>query len=478
MSDSARKFAPTRPPKLGRVTGSALFWPNDESGWKHPPICLPRPVLVMYVDGGGTRVETPEGQVVASNTDRALMPFRWTDEILSVLADSCQGTERRPILRPILPMAALSVSYEYGRTINPYEHCFPHAEKLEVPEFFAAFHTSGFVWSDERWRLVGRPLGRHTRWKDWRPQRADLEWPAPPGMPPAIMGLLEDTPPPETDRFSDPIPCLDRDAHAAAVECIHDHLTAGDIYQANLTSRFESQTSADADSIFAMGLSQGGNRFAANLRGPSWSAISFSPELFIRKWGPQVMTRPIKGTRRRTGQESSDAALGFELLDSEKDRAEHIMIVDLERNDLGRICDYGTVRVEKLMELTSHPSILHLESTITGRARSSARLSDLFGALFPGGSISGAPKRRALEIIGQLENRPRGIYCGALGWVDARGDVELNLPIRTAVRFDDGRVHLHAGGGIVADSDPAEEWEEMQAKLKFLCDAIRLAEMK
>ena len=478
MPESFQTTAPTKPPKLGRVTGSALFWPSEESGWKHPPLCLPRPILVMYVDSAGTRVETPEGQIVAANSDRSIMPFRWIDEILGVFSESAQGTERRPIFRPILPIAVLSVAYEYGRTINPYEHCFPHADALEVPEFFAAFHTSGFVWSSGRWRLVGRPLSPRTQWGGWKAERSATEWPAPPGMPPGILGLLDDTPAPALGGFSNPVPCMDHEAHAAAVARIHEHLCAGDIYQANLTARFESQTPADADAIFASGLAQGGERFAAQLRGPSWSAISFSPELFFRKWGPQITTSPIKGTRRRTGSESSDAALGFELLGSEKDRAEHIMIVDLERNDLGRICDYGTIRVEKLIELTSHPSILHLESTISGRLRSSTRLAEIFGALFPGGSITGAPKRRALEIIGQLENRPRGIYCGALGWVDSRGDAEFNLPIRTAIRFDDGRLHLHAGGGIVADSDPASEWDEINAKLKFLCDAIRLAELK
>jgi para-aminobenzoate synthetase component 1 len=195
-----------------------------------------------------------------------------------------------------------------------------------------------------------------------------------------------------------------------------------------------------------------------------------SPELFLRRRGQRVETRPIKGTRPRGTTPGEDAALIAELIRDPKERAEHLMIVDLERNDLGRVSAIGSVVVERYAEVESHPTVHHLVSTVAGMLRPEAGLADLLAATFPGGSISGAPKRRAMEIIAELEPWPRGPYTGALGLFDPRGDVELGLAIRTAV-VADGMVRYHAGGGIVADSDPEREWAEAWLKTA----AVRLA---
>src|SRR5690606_15464300 len=149
-----------------------------------------------------------------------------------------------------------------------------------------------------------------------------------------------------------------------------------------------------------------------------------------------------------------------------------IMIVDLERNDIGRLCEYGTVRVDPMMQTTTHPTVVHLESSVQGTLRANIGLRELVSCMFPGGSVTGAPKRRAMEIIGQLENRPRGIYCGAMGWVDHRGDCEFNLPIRTATLYDNFRLHYYAGGGIVADSTADEEWAELHQKARFIGEIV------
>lgn len=463
-----------RVPTVSTSPGAAFLHPAEgEGGWSHPPLYLPRPVLILRVTPTDTRVETPDGRIVAMSSDRLFTPFRWIEEILALLAPPEGGSERRAFLRPAFPLAAVAAAFEFGRTFTPHERCFPHAPDLEGDEFQAAFHTTGFVRADGRWKRVGRPADPGVEWKGWRPDDRDCDWPPPPEMGPDAS-TSRSRPPAVEAAHEAPRPAMDSAAHAAAVARIHEHLAAGDIYQANLTVRFDGVLSTTAEMIFGEGLARGGDRYSALVRAEGCTHISFSPELLVRRWGRSIQTKPIKGTRQRL----LDAeAPGRELLASAKDRAEHVMIVDLERNDLGRICEYGSVRVDPLMELTRHPTLVHLESTVHGILEPRAGLREIFAALFPGGSVTGAPKRRALEIIGGIENRPRGIYCGALGWVDARGDCEFNLPIRTATLFDDGRVHLHAGGGIVADSNPAEEWAELNAKLAFLADAVRVASM-
>ena len=199
---------------------------------------------------------------------------------------------------------------------------------------------------------------------------------------------------------------------------------------------------------------------------PNGTLLSFSPELYLRRRGNHIETRPIKGTRR-IGVEGLEATRAA-LLASDKDRAEHVMIVDLERNDLGRVCVSGSVTVDPFLQVVEHPLLLHLESTVSGLLRPGVTMCEIFEATFPGGSVTGAPKKRALEIIGALEKSARGYYCGAFGWIDADGDCELNLPIRTALIRDDGSVEFASGGGIVADSTAEQEWNEIHAKAEFM----------
>jgi para-aminobenzoate synthetase component 1 len=258
--------------------------------------------------------------------------------------------------------------------------------------------------------------------------------------------------------------------HHAAVGRILAYLEAGDAYQVNLTQPFATTLAGPAWALFAelarchpvpygAYLDLGGVRLVAN-----------SPELFLRRRGRRVETRPIKGTRARGRSPSLDAALAAELVRDEKERAEHVMIVDLERNDLGRVCTFGSVVVEALARVETHPTVHHLVSVIAGRLRDDVRLAALLRATFPGGSITGAPKVRAMEIIRELEPEPRGPYTGAFGAFHADGDVELGLAIRTAVVHGTS-LRYHAGGGIVADSDPARELDEAWLKTA----AIRLA---
>ena len=202
--------------------------------------------------------------------------------------------------------------------------------------------------------------------------------------------------------------------------------------------------------------------------------ISASPERLVSVRDQVIETRPIKGTRRRTRHPEVDIDVGQQLLTSEKDRAENVMIVDLMRNDLSRVCHDDTVRVTQFVELESYASVLHLVSAVEGHLRSDLPTSELLKAIFPGGSISGAPKVRALEIIAELETQNRGAYCGSLGYFGFNGNVDLNILIRT-ISAEGSYWTLPVGGGIVADSIPIHEYEETWTKAHGMLNAIDLA---
>lgn len=249
---------------------------------------------------------------------------------------------------------------------------------------------------------------------------------------------------------------LDRDQFCAGVDAIRAAIAAGDVYQVNLTRRLSAPLPPDAD-IAALGAALGrGNPapYSAVVRLPSVGChvASASPERFLRRDGDVVASSPIKGTAAEPS--------GF----LPKDRAENVMIVDLVRNDLGRVCEWGSVEVPALCAVEHHPGLVHLVSTVTGRLRRGVTWGDVIAATFPPGSVTGAPKLAALDHIARLEAAPRGVYCGAVGWVDAdRRRGELNVAIRT-FWAEDGRLHFGTGGGITWDSTPEGEWAETQLK--------------
>lgn len=270
-----------------------------------------------------------------------------------------------------------------------------------------------------------------------------------------------------------------RNAYLAAVARAKEYIAAGDIYQANLSQRLTwsyPEDDAIPGELFRRLLANHPANYSALLawrdgQGQTQALCSASPELFLSLHGRRVVTRPIKGTRRRGPTPQADAAAIAALLASEKDAAELAMIVDLERNDLGRVCRPGTIRVEQARAVESFAHVHHTVATVTGELDAGRDCIDLIEATFPGGSITGAPKIRAMQIIAELEPVARSAYCGAIGWLGVNGDAELNIAIRTAI-VDAGRIHLHVGGGIVADSDPAAEYQETLDKARGLADAI------
>jgi anthranilate/para-aminobenzoate synthase component I len=277
----------------------------------------------------------------------------------------------------------------------------------------------------------------------------------------SLAPSAELTPPPRLPRFAGP----GDSSYLHAVELAKKYIRAGDVYQVNLARRLAvpAPGAAELRALYARLAEATAAPFSAYLESAERTVLSSSPERFLRSAGGEVETCPIKGTRPRGGTPAEDARLLAELLASAKDRAEHVMIVDLERNDLGRVCEIGSVRVPELCAPRSFSDVHHLVSSVRGRLREPADWPALLEATFPGGSITGAPKVRAMQIIAELEPCPRDVYTGALGAIDAAGDVDLSIAIRTAVAVG-GDLQLHLGGGIVADSDPERELAETRDK--------------
>ena len=268
-----------------------------------------------------------------------------------------------------------------------------------------------------------------------------------------------------------------RAAYLKAVERVREYIFAGDIFQANLSQRFDAPLSEAPWALYRRLRERNPAPFAAFLDFPGVAVLSASPERFLRvDTDCRVETRPIKGTRPRGVGPEHDAALGQALAESAKDRAENLMIVDLMRNDLSRVCAPGTVRVAELFALEQYATVHHLVSTVVGQLAPGADALDLLRAAFPGGSITGAPKLRAMEIIAELEPSRRGVYCGSIGYWSVTGELDTNIAIRTAI-VRNGRVYFNAGGGIVADSDPADEYQETLDKARGLIDALAVPEI-
>ncbi len=252
---------------------------------------------------------------------------------------------------------------------------------------------------------------------------------------------------------------LSREDYAAAFRRVLDYINAGDCYQINLAQRFSAPASGDPWLAYQALRIINPAPYSAFLNTPYGTILSASPERFLRLEGDSVETRPIKGTRPRAGHPRLDAEMTAQLQASVKDRAENLMIVDLLRNDLSKNCELGSVKVPRLFEIESFATVHHLVSTVVGRLRRGRDAFDLLRGCFPGGSITGAPKLRAMQIIEELEPHRRGVYCGTIGYIGCDGNMDTNIAIRTLV-YSGGAVRFWAGGGIVADSRLEDEYQE------------------
>lgn len=265
-----------------------------------------------------------------------------------------------------------------------------------------------------------------------------------------------------------------REAYLKAVQRVREYIAAGDVFQVNISQRFEAELIVPPYELYRRLREINPAPFASYLNFDEVTVVSASPERFLKVDGDWVETRPIKGTRPRGKTPEEDERLAQELLSSIKDRAENVMIVDLERNDLGRVCRYGTIKVTELAILETFPTVFHLTSTVIGRLHPDKTRYDLLKATFPGGSITGAPKVRAMEIIDELEPTRRSVYTGAIGYLSFGANMDLNIVIRT-ILVKGGKAYFQVGGGIVYDSEPEAEYQETLDKARALVQALRLA---
>jgi len=278
---------------------------------------------------------------------------------------------------------------------------------------------------------------------------------------------------PGTGRFSLEPNMMKDEFESMVVKC-KDYIAAGDIYQANLSQRLSASINkADPLRLYTILRTINPSPFAAYLDFGDLQLVSSSPERLVRLHAGIADTRPIAGTRKRGRDGAETRALSAELLMNEKERAEHIMLLDLERNDLGRVCEYGTVQVDEMMVVEDYSHVIHIVSNVRGALAPGRDAFDLVRAIFPGGTITGVPKVRCMEIIDELEPVARGPYTGSIGYIANTGDMDLNIIIRTFV-VKDGIAHIQVGAGIVADSDPEQEYFEKLQKAAALKKALEM----
>jgi len=396
-------------------------------------------------------------------------PFAVVKELMA----RCR-VDRRPDDPPFLGGAVGYWGYELRHFVERVPR--DYVDDVPVPDCFVGFYDTLIAldqWQQRAWAIAAPGIDRRSDPNErierlvariGEPPDAVARQPVRRGPRPefALHPLADDP-----DVFSN----FTRDEYISGVLRAKGYIAAGDTFQINLSQRLSARVNESPLQLYERLRSTNPAPFAAYLDCGDFAVLSASPERFLQIRGRDVETRPIKGTRPRGSTPDEDEALAQELLASEKDRAENVMIVDLERNDLGRTCAYGSVRVTELCALEKYETVFHLVSTVVGRLHEGYGAVDCLKACFPGGSITGAPKVRSMEIIDELEPTCRGVYTGAIGYLCFSGDMDTNIVIRTMV-VKDGWAHFQVGGGIVADSEPEAEYQETLDKARALIRVV------
>lgn len=424
--------------------------------------------------GGPSRVEV-EGDLpeAAESVRDCEDPLEAIEEILRI--------HRTPALTGLPPLHAGLVGYWGYETVRFMERVpVTNPDPLGVPELLL-FATGTLVAFDHfRQRLVAvrnvwvgdtrDPATLDRRYAEaidaLHAVASDL------GRPVSIPAHTPRVP----DEIPEPVSNMTSDEYRAMVSTAKEYILAGDIFQVVLGQRFERPFEGDPFDVHRALRIVNPSPYMTYIEHPDVTIVCASPEELVRLNGATVLTRPIAGTRWRGADEAEDERLAAGLLEDPKERAEHLMLVDLARNDLGRVGEYGSVRVPEFMAVERYSHVMHLVSTVVARTRPGTGPMDVLRATFPAGTVSGAPKVRAMEIIDELEPSQRGPYAGVVGYVDFSGNLDTALALRTAV-ISGGRACVQAGGGIVADSDPAYEERESRNKAKGVLVAIEAADM-
>ncbi|TYS13679.1 aminodeoxychorismate synthase, component I [Rossellomorea vietnamensis] len=371
--------------------------------------------------------------------------------------------ERDPELPDFQGGAMGFISYDYARQIERLGN--RAHDDLEIPDLYYMIFSQWAVYdhdSEQIWLMADKE-GAHIfdSYVD--------EWKT--GLNRSIPEKNETLGPVSADRSVS----MNEEQFISAVEKIQSYIKEGDVFQVNLSVRQSQDLAASPYAIYKRMRELNPSPYMSYVHTPHFQIASGSPELLVKKKGTEVSTRPIAGTRSRGHNEKEDQMLADELIHNEKERAEHVMLVDLERNDLGRVCQYGTVEVNEFMVIEKYSHVMHIVSNVRGTLANNKNGKDLIRAVFPGGTITGAPKVRTMEIIEELEPVRRGVYTGSIGWIGFNGDMELNIVIRTLFAKD-GQAHIQAGAGVVIDSNPKHEYKESLKKAKAVWEAKELAE--
>ena len=387
---------------------------------------------------------------------------------LNTLVNSYEIDSNREAI-PFIGSAAGYLGYDMGRLIEKIP--VRVKDDIDIPDAVLCFYGSGIVADHFKKELYAAASGLPETDRRLQKIKAsrDLD---------ALMNFVDtESNRPEEDAF-----CgsgqpgfvesnFDHEDYLAAVDRVKDYIRSGDVYQVNLSQRFICDLTRSPFDVYDSLRKKSPAPYSCFFNCESFHVLSSSPEAFLKMNKDQVETRPIKGTRPRGGTEAEDSKMKAALINSAKDRAELLMITDLERNDLGRVCEYGSIYPEALFELEAYSNVFHLVSTIKGKLKEGNTHVDCLRECFPGGSITGAPKIRAMEIIEELERCRRKIYTGTIGYFGFNQKSDFNIAIRT-ILHKDGRYYFSVGGGIVADSDPEKEYEETLHKAKGMMGAL------
>ena len=421
------------------------------------------PFLIMRSRGRNITLIRPQGKTATSGN-----PFDVLGELLREYK-----LDANPTSLPFVGGAVGYLSYDLGHFIERLPS--KAVDDLQLPECYLAFYDAVAIFD----HLEGRAYVASTGFPETGKNRqakahARLE---------EIKRTVAQAPRLEEDKASYLNQTVSKhvnlrsnfthEGYLEAVQRARDYIIAGDIFQVNLSQRFEADMPLTPYELYGRLRKINPAPFASYLNFDGVTVVSASPERFLRLCGDRVETRPIKGTRPRGKDPARDEALARELVNSFKDKAEHVMIVDLERNDIGRVCRFGTVRVSELMALEKYATVFHLTSTVEGRLRPGKNAVALLKATFPGGSISGAPKVRAIEIIDELEPTRRSVYTGSIGYLGFDGGLDLNIVIRT-ILVKAGKAYFQVGGAVVYDSDPEAEFVETLDKARALIQALSM----
>lgn len=431
------------------------------------------PVATLRSQRGETSVSYPDGQVKSIVTDNPLNGLR---ELLS--------RYRAPSL-PELPDfsggAVGYISYEMNRFFEP---SLPQlaTDDLQLPDLYVMIMQDLLVFDHETREMIGLThLSADDLSEEFYHQAVvrlekrleliaslemdhdDTDWEALRKRP--LSAIV-----PASVSFA-------KDQFEEAVRRVQEYIAEGDVFQVNLSVRQSKPVQVTAPEVYDVLRKLNPSPYMGYLCFPEFQLVSASPELLVKVKGNEVHTRPIAGTRPRGLTDEEDEALASELIDNEKERAEHVMLVDLERNDMGRVCRFGSVEVSEFMVVEKYSHVMHIVSHVKGELAAGKDALDAIEATFPGGTITGAPKVRTMEIIEELEPVKRGVYTGSIGWFGFNGDIEVNIAIRTMV-VKDGVAHVQAGAGIVIDSVPEAEYAESLKKAEALWKALELSEQR